>query len=218
MDIKVSICIPAYKQVDLLRKTLQSVIEQSFKNFEIILSDDTPDDSVKLLVSEFDFEGRLNYFKNNPSLGTPGNWNHSIRKAKGEYIKILHHDDFFTSSESLGKFVKLLDDAPESDFGFSATTVWRLSTNEKWKYYITDKQAERLRNEPEFLFFGNWIGAPSAVIYRRSVMEEYDPELKWLVDTDLYIRILRKNPLFAKTNEELVCTADGAIGQVTQEV
>ena len=218
MDIKVSICIPAYRQVELLRRTLSSVREQHFSNYEIILSDDTPGDAVKELLSEFDFGDRLRYFKNSPSLGTPENWNHSIRQAKGEYIKLLHHDDFFLSPHSLGKYVALLDENPKADLAFSATQIWRLSNDAKWRYYMDDHRAERLKREPEYLFFGNWIGAPSAVICRRTVKEEYDKELKWLVDTDLYMRILKRNPVFGRTPEELVCTTDGAAGQVTQEV
>src|SRR5687767_9673514 len=102
---KVSICIPAYNQVEFLRKTLNSILNQNFQDYEIIISDDFQDNSVKKLLLEFDLKGKMKYYQNNPSFGSPKNWNFSISKAQGEYIKILHHDDFFTTSECLAKFV-----------------------------------------------------------------------------------------------------------------
>ncbi len=52
MSVKVSICIPAYKQVSFLRKCLESVLMQDFTDYELIITDDSPDDSVKQLVNE----------------------------------------------------------------------------------------------------------------------------------------------------------------------
>ncbi len=120
-NVNVSICIPAYNQTVYLRKVLNSIIEQDFNDYEIIITDDTPDDSIKKLIDEFDFQGRLKYFKNHSALGTPENWNEAIRKAGGEYIKIMHHDDFFTYNHSLAEFVKMLDENPECDFAFSSS-------------------------------------------------------------------------------------------------
>ena len=58
---KVSLCIPAYKQVEYLRVTLNSVLKQDFHDYELIVTDDSADDSVKNLLSEFDFKGKLKY-------------------------------------------------------------------------------------------------------------------------------------------------------------
>ena len=213
---KVSICIPAYKQVDYLRRTLESVQKQKFQDYEIILTDDSPDDSVKKLVDTFDFEGKLKYFKNINNLGTPENWNKAVRLATGEYIKILHHDDWFTDENSLVHFAKMLDDHPEADFGFSSTLVWRVDTDTKRVHKATKQQLEILFQNPESLFFGNIIGSPSATIYRNTVEKEYDPLLKWVVDWDFYIRVLKQNNNFAFCPQPLICTPDGLAHQVTQ--
>ena len=213
---KVSICIPAYNQVEYLRRTLKSFVAQTYQDFEIIVTDDSPNESVKDLVSTFDFGGRLIYRKNRRRLGTPENWNEAVRQATGEYIKILHHDDWFTEKSSLYEFVKLLDDNPEANLGFSATLVWRVDDDTKRIHRATPEQLEMLSRNPENLFFGNFIGAPSATIYRSVVGQDYDTRMQWHVDVDFYIRVLRQNSNFAFTARPLVCTPDGAEHQVTR--
>ncbi|MDQ3100985.1 MAG: glycosyltransferase, partial [Bacteroidota bacterium] len=93
---KVSICIPTYRQTAHLRKTLASIAEQTFKDVEVIITDDSPDDAVEQLVAEFAAAlPRLQYARNSAPLGPPANWDHAISMARGEYIKIMHHDDRF---------------------------------------------------------------------------------------------------------------------------
>lgn len=215
---KVSICIPTYKQVDYLRKTLNSVLMQDFHDYEVIVSDDSTDDSVKDLLKEFDFKGRLKYFRNKVSLGSPANWNFSIKQATGDYIKILHHDDFFTSEHSLSKFVKFLDDNPKSSFAFSGTVIDLLALKTKKIHSCSNKQFAKMIQHPDRLFFSNYIGAPSATIIRRDSLLLFDESMKWLVDVDWYIHLIQKNPKVVFSKEPLICTVHGGEGQITQSV
>lgn len=214
---KVSICIPTYKQTDYLRKCLDSIFIQQYADYEVIVSDDSPDDSVKEFIEKSYSDKGLKYYKNNPSLGTPQNWNHSIDKASGNYIKLLHHDDYFTNKKSLSVMVDLLDENPKAPFVFCASIVWSVQTGDKRVHFCTDKQFQRLKIDPDFLFFKNVIGSPSATLFRRSKYV-YDANFKWLVDVDYYRTTLKDNPEFVMTNEALICTADGAPNQVTQNV
>ena len=212
---KVSICIPAYKQVDYLRRTLESVQLQNFKNYEIIITDDSPDNSVKELIEKFYLPDQVKYFKNKVNLGSPENWNEAIRYAEGEYVKIMHHDDWFTSENSLEEFVRILDENPDANFGFSATLVWQVDSDTNWVHKATDEQLKSLSHDSRCLFFGNFIGAPSCTIYRRTITEKYDPKLKWVVDFDFYIQVLQKNQ-FIFCPKPLVCTPSGVLHQITQ--
>ncbi len=213
--VKVSICIPAYRQPECITRALESIRTQTFSDYEIIITDDSPDNSVELAVQKFSFSNKLNYFKNPKPLGPPENWNEAIRKAKGGYIKILHHDDWFALPESLAEYVRMLDEHPESDFAFSATKIVDASTGAIQFNTPTREKLEEIRNEPASLFLGNFIGAPSATIYRSSVKEEYDKNLKYVVDIDFYIRVLNENPIFQYTNDALICNTSGATYQVT---
>lgn len=214
MEPKVSICIPCYKQTKYLKLCLDSVLAQSFKDFEVIITDDTPDDTVKKFVSQYKIQ-HLQYFKNEPSLGSPGNWNVAISKAKGKYIKVMHHDDYFLKPDSLLKFI----DAAEknsSGFVFCNTEVWYTSDNSRRVSSLNAIQLERIKKDPTFLFFRNKIGAPSATLFLRNNLV-FDEDLKWLVDVDFYISYLRKSS-FTYINEILICTAHETPGQVTQSV
>ena len=218
-QFKVSICLPTYNQPDYLRLALDSIIAQDFKDYEVIITDDsTNDDSVKL-AEEYKLKiPNLTYYKNQPKKGSPGNWNEAISKAKGEYVKVLHSDDWFTKPDSLGKFVKLLDENPKSDFGFSATNV--CGPDQKFKYLHAPSagKLKSLRKDPSYLFGKNIVGAPSATIYRKGIKNElYDPKLKWAVDVDQYMSILEDNPDFAYSQEPLISTTDGAAHQSIHE-
>lgn len=213
----VSICIPAYKQPLLLKKAIDSVLMQTYTNYEIIVSDDTPDDSVKKIVEIFN-EPKIFYFKNEAALGSPGNWNNAIKQAKGKYIKILHHDDYFATKESLQKFVSALESAPENNFVFSYSDIYFKKVNEHYLHKQSNAQLKRIKEGSEFLFFRNVIGAPSAVMFKKDESIVFNKNYKWLVDVEFYISYFKKHKHFVCIPEGLVTIVDGSEEQITREV
>lgn len=193
MKPRVSICIPAYMHTEYLRKTLRSILMQSYKDYEVIITDDSPDDSVRDLCQEFNFGTNLIYHKNPRRLGSPENWNESMRRASGKYIKIMHHDDWFANSQSLKRFVEMLDHNNTTDFAFSSA-VAVFSEKVSSIYAPTEKKIKSIQKKPEDLLFNNIIGSPSATIWRKNISLYFDKKLIWLVDIDFYIRLLQKNP------------------------
>lgn len=202
---RVSVCIPAYRQTRYLRRALDSLREQTFQDFEIVLTDDSPDDEVEVFLKTYAFGPRLRYFRNPTPLGTPQNWNEAVRRSTGELVKILHHDDWLTEPESLAKLVAALDAQPDADLAFCASVATCADTGAvRDTNQPTAARVARLQRLPDELFAGNRIGAPSATLYRRRVGLEYDPAVRYTVDTDFYIRLLRKNPRLAYVPEPLV--------------
>ena len=116
----ISICVPAYGEPELLRKCLQSITEQDYPNIEVIVSDDTPDERVKM-CNEFKDSLALHYFHNQPSLGSPANWNAALEKANGSLLLLLHHDDWLREKKSISKFAKPLLDNSSIDVVFGRT-------------------------------------------------------------------------------------------------
>ncbi len=187
---KVSICIPAYKHIDLLNRCICSALEQDYPDFEIIITDDSSDDAVMKKVQSYT-DKRIRYFKNPQNLGSPENWNECIRKAEGEYIKILHQDDWFADTESLAAFVRLLDENPDVDIAFSACRNVKGDQIDKPRI-ITPSVARKIAEEPEFLFKGNILRGPSTCIFRNHKDLFFNPDLIWLVDVEFYIRAIKQ--------------------------
>ena len=115
----ISICIPAYKNTDFLKRLLDSITIQRFTDFEVVVTDDSPDKSVGRLCEEFALLMPLKYFRNVKQLGTPENWNEAVRRASGEWIKIMHDDDWFAGADSLAEYEKAIGSHPETAFIFS---------------------------------------------------------------------------------------------------
>jgi len=100
----ISICIPAFQRVNYLRRLLDSIEIQSFRNFETVISDDSPGAEVQELIRSHPLNPKIRYIKNKETLGSPENWNEGIRHAKAGWIKIMHDDDWFSGPGSLQTF------------------------------------------------------------------------------------------------------------------
>ena len=212
--IKVSICIPVYEQPENLDKCLNSIFEQSYKDFEVIITDDSKSNDLVKIVNNYKEKLNIIYFKNSPTKGSPENWNESLKYAKGKYIKILHHDDYFTSKDSLKMFVELLENNNDAKIAFCSSR----HIDSKGKYLsshiLSDNAMSQIKINPKTLFFGNLIGAPSVMIYHRDLDLTYDIRMKWFVDIDFYIRLLNDST-FVYTKKELISINIGEEERVT---
>jgi len=217
MNPKVSICIPAYRAPEYFRRTLESVAIQDYADYEVIVTDDTEDDSLRDIVASVSIPAPVTYLKNPRRLGAPQNWNHAVGLARGEYVKILHHDDWFLSPASLARFVALMEDHPAASLGFCAAENYDRFDHVKFVHRPSTESIAALRKDRNALFFQNLIGPPSSIIYRRGAGVCFDEKLKWLVDLDFYLQLLEGGKTFAFSADPLVgVTVDGE-HQVTRE-
>lgn len=217
MNPLVSICIPAYRNPEMLKRCIQSVLMQTYTHYELIITDDSPDHEIELLVKNLLKDKPFQYYRNAPALGSPENWNRAIFHAQGAYIKLLHHDDWFAGSDSLEQFMNAALKSGAS-FLFCNSGVVTSSADGNYVHAAGAKQVKRLLTDPGFLFFRNIIGAPSATLYKRDTVFKYNPAFKWLVDVEFYIRYLTKHRSVHHIAIPLVNTFNGAEGQITQAV
>lgn len=211
----ISVCIPAYKNADFLQRNLDALCGQTFTDFEVIVSDDSPDDTVALLVQQYGEKLQLVYFKNNPPKGTPANWNLAMAYAKGQYIQLIHDDDWLAAPDALQQYHDAMEANPDVDFCFSAYYNVHLDTGKKEPVFCNGFNRYLLRRSPYNLFRKNFIGPPSTVFIRNNQAFYYDEHLKWLVDFEGYIRHLAANGRFIYIDK---CLANIGLGslQVTQ--
>jgi len=187
---EVSICIPTYNQTKHLLKTLDSILNQSFKDFEIIVSDDSTNEDVYFLIESYKskFNSVVQYFRNIPSLGSPNNWNFILSKAKGKWIKIIHHDDWFCKEDALEKFVKFARQKPNALI-FSGIQGDLIGEKRRYVNLPNQDQINFLKKDPFSLIWANVIGPPSTIIFP-NVQVAFDSRLIWLVDIEFYLQLL----------------------------
>ena len=189
----ISICIPTYKNVDYLQRLLQSVIIQTFKDYEIVITDNSPDNSVEQLVKELENQLSIRYYKNDPPTNMGENFNRVLQKATGEWIKIMHDDDWFAGKGSLQQFADAAIQYPGCDFIFSACNNVDLKTGKIERHELNIEKKTLLQSSFYNLYFNNVIGHPSTVMHKNTEML-YDPSFKWVIDVDFYIRFFEKYP------------------------
>lgn len=188
--LELSVCIPTYNQTYYLKKALDSLTIQTYQSFELIISDDSTTEEVFKLINTYRvfFGERLIYIKNSPAFGSPQNWNESIRVASGEFIKILHHDEWLLDTTVLEKLLHIVLQNPKSLVfaGIKGTIVREKRT------YINlpnQEQIESIMKDPFSLIWANIIGPPSTILFKRTDVE-FDKQLLWLVDIDFYLQLL----------------------------
>jgi glycosyltransferase involved in cell wall biosynthesis len=211
---KISICIPAYKRTFYLQRLLDSISTQTFRDFEVILTDDSPTDEVFNLYSAYTNQFTIYYKKNRTALGTPANWNCAISLAKGEWIKLMHDDDWFSDENSLAQFAGEAEKG--SKFIFSAYTNFFETTQKKEDVSFPRSWSHKIIERPLVLMAQNVIGPPSVTMVHNSIKEQYDTRMKWRVDIDYYIRVLKIEKAFSVIDMPLINVGIG-VSQVTND-
>jgi len=197
---KISICIPAYKRPENIDRLLSSISIQTFQDYEIIITDDSGDDSLKNVLEKYK-ELPIFYYKNEKALGTPANWNYGISLAKGEWVKLMHDDDWFADETSLAIFAK----ATSRNKKFITCRYSNVYTSGKKEVPAFSKNSRtKIIDQPLLLLARNVIGPPSVTMIHHTINEQYDTFMKWRVDIDYYIRILLKEKQFELIDEPLI--------------
>jgi glycosyltransferase involved in cell wall biosynthesis len=198
----ISICIPSYKRIHYLKRLLDSIEIQSFKDFEVILSDDSENTSVKELIQPYLSKYCIIYYNNNPSLGTPANWNFGISKANGKWIKLMHDDDWFASADSLAQFANATKHG--NKFIFSGYENFMETSGNLQPVLFFENSKQKLINNPLLLLSKNLIGPPSVTLFHKSIKLTYEERMKWRVDLEYYIRIILQEHDFLYINSPLI--------------
>jgi glycosyltransferase involved in cell wall biosynthesis len=101
---KVSIGMPVYNGADFIRRALDSVMCQTFTDFELIISDNASDDETEIICREYAAkDNRISYFRQKTNIGGTDNFRFVLNKAKSSYFCFLAHDDWWEGRDYLQK-------------------------------------------------------------------------------------------------------------------
>ncbi|MFA5023121.1 MAG: glycosyltransferase family 2 protein, partial [Candidatus Paceibacterota bacterium] len=106
---KVSINIATYNRGHFLPMAIESILKQSFTNWEIIIVDDGSTDNTAQVIEKYLIDPRIHYFKNDQNLGICATRNRALQESAGEYLAVLDSHDFWADSDKLKKQVEFLD-------------------------------------------------------------------------------------------------------------
>ena len=185
----ISIAMPTYESFGLGAKFLKFQFEkfltQTYKDFEIVISDQSRDEEIKKLCMQYEDRLNISYHKNNTNRGSIShNTNNAIRNCSGELIKILFLDDFLWDETSLQKTVECFDD----------DTSWLATAYEHTNDGINFHTPEIPSYSSDILLGINTIGNPSVITMRNTEDNIYlDEKLTWVVDLDFYEKMFAKH-------------------------
>ena len=179
---------------------MRSISVQTYKNIEVIISDDSPGTETRLVAEQFPGLN-IRYHHNKPARKSPANWNFALDQASGELLMLLHQDDWLHTSETISQFVNSFND-PKVDFVF-CKNIGQDTTGAIIPFQDSDSIPD-LQTWPDYLVIRCVIGPPSNVMVRREVPVRYDEQLIWLVDVDYYIRLIKSGHHFEYLKKHLV--------------
>lgn len=200
----VSICMPAYNAERWIAEAVDSALSQSFSDFELVISDNASTDRTVEIARAFG-DLRIRVLESDRNLGHIANHVRVLSMAEGDFVKFLHADDLLAP----GSLEPMVDLALEDEriglvFGKRELRMYEASGAE-WTRMTTIQHERfsqlRRRNDGRVLFYqmllagfdDNWIGEPSAVLLRRSALEEcgfFNTRILERPDLELYLRIL----------------------------
>ena len=134
---KVSFIVPCYNLSHFLPDCINSIIQQTYKNFEIIIMDDCSPDNTSKVAQGFE-DNRVRYIRNETNLGHLRNYNKGISLANGQYIWLISADDVLRTNYILDKYVSLLETNPKIGYVFCPAIGIYNDTDigiEKWAYH-----------------------------------------------------------------------------------
>lgn len=197
----VSICIPAYNSEKFIEETLRSVLTQSYRNIEVVISDDCSVDNTAQIVNSFK-DGRIRFFKNEQNLGVEKNWNKTLRLASGKYCKLMGADDVLYPT-FIEEQVNILENPRNSDVVL--VTSHKHVIDQDSKLIMTRKfpgcgRFEGITAIKKCVRRGtNVIGEPVAGLFRKEALEKsgyYTDENLYMIDLDLWSRMLKSGDLY----------------------
>ncbi len=185
----VSVCITTYNYAHFLEETIQSVLNQTFTDFELIISDNNSTDNTDAVVQQYLQDKRVSYHKNAVNLGISGNWNKCLEYARGKYIKFLCADDQF-SPQLLEKFVNTIEQYPDVSLVTSYRQAFEGSTAIIKVPLSGWHSGQEIINHTLNTY--GWLGEPSAVMIKKEnlYVGPFRTDVTWLIDAEMWLRHL----------------------------
>jgi glycosyltransferase involved in cell wall biosynthesis len=180
---KVSVVIPTHNRADVVGDAIQSVIFQTFEDWELIVVDDASEDNTEEVIGSFK-DQRIRYVRHEANRGGAAARNTGVRESSGDYIAFLDSDDRWMKKKLEGQVAVFRNNDEETGLVYTGLTREGEKTGQKCpkhEGWISEK-----------LFLNNPVGSCSVAVVKKNVISEvggFDEELPSSQDKDLWLRI-----------------------------
>lgn len=184
----VSIVMPSYNTAAYIEESIQSVLAQTYTNWELVIVDDCSTDNTDAIVKPYLADNRIRYLKNEINSGAAISRNLALREAKGKWIAFLDSDDLW-HPEKLEKQLTFMD---ETGYRFTYTD-YQIQLNGQWLPYIYyGPNAVTKRKMKDYCYFST-----ITVMYDREYVGLIQIEpLRKNNDYAMWLKIIEKTPCY----------------------
>ena len=187
-SLRVSIVMATFNRASLIGRAIESVREQSFKDWELIIADDGSTDDTPHVVAEWkNKESRIVYARSETNEGISKNYNHAFRIVRGEYVAMIDDDDPWRDADKLKKQIEFLEKNGEY-VGCGGGGVVVDPAGKKLYRYLKPETDGEIR---KYMLFSNPM-ANSTTMFRKSAGEKagwYDETTRYSGDRDFWLKI-----------------------------
>jgi glycosyltransferase involved in cell wall biosynthesis len=187
---EVSILIPVYNARAFVGQAIDSALRQTFRDIEVIIVDDCSTDGSDAVIASYD-DPRIRRFRNERNLGLVGNWNETLRHARGRYITMLHQDDLM-EPENVARKIAALE---SSGLSWVASDCRQIDAagevlHEHWYFHAPALRLAAQSREAQFaaMFFNRNYLCFTTILWKREVTDTVGPfETKGGLSVDVYM-------------------------------
>jgi glycosyltransferase involved in cell wall biosynthesis len=199
----VSVCVPSYRGATHIAAAIESVLAQTFPDFELLIVDDDSPDATAAVVARY-LDPRIRFFRNERNLGAEGNWNRCLELARGRYFKLLPQDDLLAPS-CLARQVAVLDADQSHQLAlvFCARTIIDGHARAFMTRGYPSRRGGSISGRSlirSCLRRGtNLIGEPASVLFRTGLARRvgrFDASIGYIVDLDYWFRLLLRGDAY----------------------
>ena len=180
--------MPSYNTGRFIKESIESVLAQTYSNWELIIVDDCSPDNTDDIVAPYLTDDRICYIKNEKNSGAAVSRNRALREAKGKWVAFLDSDDLWHPD----KLEKQIAFMVENDYKFTYTD-YRIQLNGEWLPYVyTGPKVVNKRKMKDYCYFST-----ITVMYEREYVGliQIEPVRK-NNDYAMWLKIIEKSPCY----------------------
>lgn len=205
----VSIIMPSYNTADYIAESIQSVLEQSYTDWELIVVDDCSTDNTDEVIKPYLTDGRIKYYKNEKNSGAAVSRNHALREAKGKWIAFLDSDDLWMP-DKLEKQIRYME---MNSYHFSYTNYSEINA-EGQRNGVTVTGPKRVTKTGMFNYC--WLGCLTVMYDAETVGLIQIADIKKNNDYAIWLKVCKKADCYL-LNEELALYRRGRQGSISTQ-